>query len=239
MPSVELHIDEQWKDALASVGLDSADAMMNSTQGKCFSNHTRGQTYRIELDAPDGLGAVFLKRDMYTSSKDILTDLCSFRYPQPPCLVECRALKLVAELGIPAPRPIAWGQRRRFALPHQGVLVMTPLGGESIAEFLSAAPPQEDRIAKMHDVGQIAKLLYEAGLSWPDLRPKHFILAEKGMGVLDLARMRPTKRPRRCYMPKQVGRFLKALTDCGGNAADRNAFLYAIACDGILAGIRK
>ncbi len=224
MPT-ELHISDEWKDALASVGLDTFDALMGSSQGKCVSWHTRGQTYRIDL--PDGR-VVFLKRDAFTSVKDIFTDLCSLRYPQPPCINEVRALRLVADLGIPAPEPVAWGQRRRASLPWRAAMVMQELPGVPMYEFLAAGPSEDRRRSVMQAAGSVAAKLHEARLSWPDMAPKHFIINAGNVGILDLARLRPARRPRRFYAPKQVRRFGARLRNCGGSDGDLTAFLDAL-----------
>ena len=224
----ELHIETEWDDALAAAGLDSFDAMLAFTSGRRMSSHDRGQTYRVEL--PDGR-TIFLKRDIFTSPKDLYVDLKSLRLPQPPCIVETRALHRVGGLNIPCPRPIAWGQRRRRGLPWQAVLVMLPLAGRPLDEFIMADPPADDRAAAMRACGQTVARLYAAGLSWPDLAPKHLYLPEEGEGlpgVLDLARMHPTRRPRWLYMPKEVGRFCRKLHSRGGTDADAQAFRQAL-----------
>lgn len=231
----ELHIEDEWLDALKAGGLDTFDALMTSERGRCFSMHDRGQTYRIEL--PDGR-AVFLKRDTFTSLKDICEDTLHLRRSQPPCVVELAAIRHVARLGIPAPPPIAWGQRRRGPLAWRAVLVTGPLEGTPLSELLAAGMSDQAREAAMRAVGRTARKLYEAGLSWPDLAPKHFFLSQDGdtqpTGVLDLARMRPTRRALKRYLPKQVARFCGKLRLRGGADADERTFLDALGYEELL-----
>lgn len=224
MPA-ELHIDENWKGALAAAGLATFDAMMSSSDGHCLSRHTRGQTYRIEL--ADG-EAIFLKRDTYTSVKDIFTDLAHFRRPQPPCLNEVRSLRLVAELGIAAPEVIAQGWRARAGVPWQAVMVMRELPGTAMHEFLRAEPPASHRCAVMRTAGAIAAKLFRAGLAWPDMAPKHFIIDGETVGILDLARMRRTGMPLKLFMPRQVRRFCDRFRSRGGSEDDLRNFLDAL-----------
>jgi len=223
--SDELHFVEQWRRTLAAAGLGSFDEMMQSHQGTLVSHHTRGQTYRIEL--PRGQ-TVYLKRDAVTTLKDVLTDLSYLSRPQPPCIVELRALNHVAALGISAPQVLAWGQRRRASLPHQAVLVTRELAGTPLSELFKADAPADVRRDALCLAGALAAKLYRARLSWPDLAPKHFILDGDAVGILDLARMRRTVRPRWTYMPKQVRRFCLRLRARGGSEADRNAFLTSL-----------
>ena len=223
--SAELHINEQWKDTLAAAGLDTFDAVMGSSRGKCVSWHTRGQTYRIELAGGE---VIFLKRDAYASVKDILTDLVHLRRPQPPCVNEVRALRFVAELGIPVPEVIAWGQRCRASLPWQAAMVMREVSGVPMYEFLADAPPTDQRRSVMRSAGAVAAKLLRAGLAWPDMAPKHFIINGDEVGILDLARMRRTRRPAKWFMPKQVRRFRNRLSKRGGSDDDLKNFLDAL-----------
>ncbi|MDY7010351.1 MAG: lipopolysaccharide kinase InaA family protein [Planctomycetota bacterium] len=224
MPT-ELHINEQWKDALAAVGLDTFDALMGSSQGKCVSWHRRGQTYRVELE---GGKVIFLKRDTYTSVKDIFTDLVNFRRPQPPCFNEMLAIKKVAELGIRAPEVISWGQRRYGGLPWQAAIIMTELPGVPMSEFLKTDQPAENRAVVMNAAGAVAAKLFSAGLSWPDIAPKHFIIDGDTVGILDLARMRKTNSPVKFFIPKQVRRFGDRFRSRGGSEDDLKIFLNAL-----------
>ena len=229
MPS-ELHIEERWRGPLAGAGLDTFDAMMASEKGVCVSMHDRGQTYRIELPAGE---TVYLKRDTYTSAKDILTDLCSFRRPEPPCAVELAAIRSLSDLGIPAPEPIAWGRRSRAGLPWRAVLVMRPLHGTPLSDLLKSGAPEETRATALRATGDLAGRILGAGLSWPDMAPKHFFIPLDDVGaelpgVLDLPRMRRTYRPLRWRLPRQLRRFCSRLRARGGTDADEAAFLDAL-----------
>ncbi len=224
MPA-ELHIKDEWKGPLVAAGLDTFDAVMGSEQGKCASWHTRGQTYRIEMPGGE---VVFLKRDTYTSAKDILTDMVNLRRPLAPCINEMHALRLVADLGIPVPEVIAWGRRGRASLPWQAAIIMTELPGAAMSEFLKTDHPSESRRIVMSAAGAVAAKLFRAGLCWPDMVPKHFIIDGDTVGILDLARMRKTARPVERFMPKQVRRFSDRLNKRGGNADDLKNFLDAL-----------
>ena len=221
----EFHVSDEWKGLLAAAGLGSFDAMMHSTRGECFSRHTRGQTYRILLD--DGQ-AVFLKRDCYTTVKDIAADLLCLRRPQPPCVVEARAIGLVAGLGIAVPEVIAWGQRRMAALPWQAALLTRELPGVPLHQFLKTGPPAERRREAISAAAAVIGRLFRAGLSWRDMQPKHFLLDGEAIGVIDLARLRHSRLPARLYAPKQLRRFCDGLRACGGGDGDVKAFLEAL-----------
>lgn len=223
--SGQLHICEPWGDLLARAGLDSFDALMNTTAGDCLSSHQRGQTWRLRL--PDGR-TIFLKRDSFTMFKEILTDLCHGRRPEPLSLKERLGLSLAAAVGIRVPEPLAWGQRRRGGLPFRGVLVMTELAGKPLDKCLACLSDSPKRREILRAVGATVGKLYRAGLSWPDLMPKHVFIDEAGtVGLLDLERLRST----RCAMwrmSKRVRRFVRLLRDCGAEADELDAF-----CEGL------
>ena len=221
--SPELHISDEWRGELKAIGLDSFNALMSSSQGKCVSYHTRGQTYRISLPGGE---VVFLKRDALTRLKDVLTDLWYLSRPASPCIIERRALQRVGDLGIAVPQVIAWGQRRRAGLPWEGLIVTRELPGVPLHKFLDEQ--QERRDAALRAAGSVAGRLYAAGMSWADLAPKHFLIAGQTAGILDLARMRATRRFRSFYMAKQLRRFGIHLRRRGGSDDDVAVFLNAV-----------
>ena len=102
----DLHFVDAWRARLEGAGLGDFEAMISGEPGRCVSYHTRGQTFRIELDGE----TIFLKRDWVTTIKDVLTDLGYLSLPQPPCIVEVRAIGRVRALGIPAPEVVAWSR---------------------------------------------------------------------------------------------------------------------------------
>ena len=227
----QLHINDEWKSILAEAGLDTFAALMQRSDGSLLSIHDRGQVYRFDL--PNGR-RVYVKRDVFSSGKDVLFDLCRLTRTDPLCIVEAAALTKMASLDIAAPQPLAWGQLRRFCLPHQAVLMMTELPGTQLHKLIEQDPPADERISAMSACGRTARKLYQANLSWPDILPKHFMLHDGQAGVLDLARMKPTRRPLKSFMPKQIGRFCKRLAKNGGTQADEAAFMEALNCPEIM-----
>jgi hypothetical protein len=223
-------IAEEWADRLREAGLsDYADAMEFSG-GRCVSFHQRGQVFRIPL--ADGQ-RVYLKRDVRISPKDLATDLAYFHLPQPPSEIERRALVRLAEAGIAAPQPIAWGQHRRGLLPGTGMLVMTELPGTALNVLLRDGLDGDARRAAMIAVGNTAARLLRARLYWPDMHAKHFYLQDdfrpETTGVLDVARMRFDRRPRGLYAPRQIRRFCDRLVkQYSGTADDIATFLNAL-----------
>jgi len=236
MASAELCVSDGWREALSAGGLGTFDAMMRPEPGECVSWHSRGQAYRVVLPGGE---VVFLKRDAFTKLKDVLSDACRLRRPEPACIHELRALRRVAALGVRVPEVIAWGQRRRAGLPWRAVLVTRLLPGVALDELVKASEAGEDRRAALRLAGAAARKLYEAGLSWPDLLPKHFLLAGGEVGVLDLARMRRTRRAMKRFLPRQVGRFCAKLRARGADGGDVAALLEGLGRADILDGAAR
>ena len=224
--TAELHIADEWREALAAAGLDTFNALMECESGECFSRHARGRTYRIVL--PSG-PAVFVKHNSSTSLKDICTDLWCLRWPVAPCISEALALLRMAELDIPAPRAIAWGARRGLIAPGSAVVVMTELAGQPLDQLLSADPEESARRDGLSLAGEVAAKIHQARLSWPDLRAKHIILGDGPAGVLDLTRMRPARGAARRPMGEQISRFCAELRSLGCSSDDIETFLNAFA----------
>ena len=233
-----LHIEDAWRRPLAEAGLDTFDALLATRAGECVSYHKRGQTYRVEL--PAGGRTVYVKRDAHTQAKNVLFDLCRLRRPQPKTWKERRANQAVAALGIATPLAVAWGQRRRWGLPHQGVLVTAPLAGVELDDWLVAEEDASRRTRVLAEVGQAVAKLYRAGWSWPDLVPRHIFLTPGGeqIGMLDLERLdRPVGGLRR-LLRQQVGRFVGMLRRDAGLTGEQAEALLAPLTPDLISSVR-
>ena len=220
-----LHVEGDWADALRQAGLDSFDALYEAPFAGRAYVHDRARTGRLAL--PDGR-TLFLKCAAFTSLKQIAADVLRLRRPEPTSQRERRGLLRVAEAGISAPRPVAWGQRRRCGLPWRGVLAMTLLGGVALDEHLASAEV-DARAEALEAVGRTLKKLYQAGLSWPDLRVKHiFVDAGPSVGLLDLERLEPRRGAAGRRTTRQVARFCAELRQAGADEGGLAAMLQAM-----------
>lgn len=221
-----LQIKPEWRPRLAKAGLDSFDALLHFEGGECVSHHTRGQTIRLLL--PGGQ-TLYLRRIVRTLAKQIAADWLRFRRSQPLTVKEHRALLRVAAMGVDCAEPVAWGQRRRWAMAWQGVLVTTPLEGRPLDDYLTAEAEAARRRAALAAVGAALRTLYEAGLSWPDLVPKHVYVTDIArVGLLDLERLTPRRNALVRCMPGQVRRFCGLLRGGGADLADLDVLLDAL-----------
>ena len=189
-----LTIKPDWKEALAQAGFTDLDALLNFSDGQCLSRHLRGKTLRTTL--PGGQ-TIFIKQDHFTKWKTTVRNLLRFQKPQPNTEKERQCLALAASYGITVPEVIAWGQRRRFGLPHQGVMVMLPMDGISLPEFLKQEKDPEKRKSAIAKAEQTLHFLQENALDWlTDCKPEHFFVLQDGsIGLIDLERLHQRKKP--------------------------------------------
>ncbi|NLF92302.1 MAG: hypothetical protein GX564_00305 [Oligosphaeraceae bacterium] len=184
-----------WQPRLAQAGLADLTALLAFAGGDCLSSHLRGKTSKLQL--PDGQ-SIFIKQDYYTKSDSILRQLYKGQWPpQPNTEREHQGLELLLSCGITVPKVIAWGQRRRFGLPHQGVLVMLPLSGIALDKYLLAEPDATKRAAVIAAAEKTLRFLQDHRLDWnKDCKPEHFFLLEDGsIGLLDVERLRRRRFP--------------------------------------------
>ncbi|MDD4099010.1 MAG: phosphotransferase [Lentisphaeria bacterium] len=205
-----LHIEPKWQAVFKERGLDSYRALLNFRNDACASSHGRGATWRLELTAQQ---VVFIKQDYYTKFLVNLRNLVRGRRPLCNTAKERRALALAARHGFRVPEVIAWGEEPRYGLPNTGVMVMLPLPGMPVDQFVADPKNQaraEEVISKAEDT---LAALQSCRLDWKtDCKPEHFFILDDGtIGVIDLERLRLRDKPlaeKHCQMQRQRFRSL-------------------------------
>ena len=214
-----LHIHPQWDDVLRRSGLNSFSAMMSACDGRRVGWHkNRCETYRLKLCCGN---EVFIKRDIATERSTIANDLLHFRKSQPMTHKEYLAIESVASLGIRTQEVISHGQRRRLGLAHQGFLMTLPLAGQSLEELYKSGPSMTERAAVLSAMCDAIARIEQAGLCWPDLRPRHVFVDGPGtIGLLDLERLAPQSRHNCRRVVRCWGLFVKELKAAGAGKED-------------------
>ncbi len=206
-----LTIEPEWEKALSQADLADLDKLLAFAGGDCLSYHLRGKTSRFTL--PGGQ-VVFIKQDHFTKWKTTMRNLLRLRKPEPNTEKERRCLALAASFGITVPKVIAWGQRRRFGLPNQGVMVMLTIDGVALPDFLQKEKDADKRQEAIAQAEQTLKFMQENALDWKtDCKPEHFfVLTNGGIGLIDLERLRLRKKPLSAQTRKQqLARFRSLL----------------------------
>jgi len=225
-----LEISPGWEDSLRRAGLESFAKLMALEGAQRVSHHKRRDAHRIVLD--DGR-AVFLKRNFRTQIKHVLADVIARRRAQPLVVKEARGIRLAAAAGATTAEIIAIAQRRRWSLPHQGVLLLSEVVGEAMDVRLGKPGHGAGALV---GVGRIIAKLYRAGLSWPDLHPKHVFLSQDAkVSLVDLERLRQTPSALR-ELPAHLSWFCRSMRQCGANERDMRSLLEGLCQAGGLEG---
>lgn len=184
-----LTILPEWHDALSRAGLASLEQLLSFSTEECLSLHLRGKTSRFQLPNEQ---IIYIKQDHFTKWQTILRQLLWLRKPQPNTEKERRRLALAASFGIRVPEVIAWGQRRRWGLPHQGVMVMLDIQGIPLDQYLMQENNPGKRREAILKAEQTLLFLQEHRLDWcTDCKPEHFfVLRDGNIGLIDLERLR-------------------------------------------------
>ena len=179
-------IDDAWKPQFEKAKLDTLTRLLMYTEGMCLSMHSRGSTFASKL--PDGQ-LVFVKRDHFTLKKDMLPEILRFHAPVPKSIREWRIFQRLEKLGFTVPHVIAAGFRRQFGLATVGGIVMLPLEGMPLNDYISVEPDAARRDYAIKRCREMLTLLHDKGIDWPDSKAEHFMLMKNNtIGLLDLER---------------------------------------------------
>lgn len=207
----KFYIEPKWQEALSQIGLDTLDKLLKFEDDHCcVSRHKRGKTFKITL--PNNQ-IIFLKRDNLTYKKEIIHDLFRFKRPEPNTEKERKNFLLAEQNNFHVPTVIAWGQRRRCGFPTQAAMIMLPLNGVSLDNYIKNNPDsfQKYILKATNTLVQLQNL----GFYWPDYKPEHFFVMEnEEIGLIDLERMKNRKHPlSNIVQKKQLEKFRKLLDE--------------------------
>ncbi|MGI5922661.1 MAG: lipopolysaccharide kinase InaA family protein [Lentisphaeria bacterium] len=206
-----LHIQPEWQEILKHNRLDNYQALLGFTNDSCMSSHTRGATWRHTLSNGQ---TIFIKQDYFTKIAVACRYLLRGKKPLCNTAKERHALALAAQHGFVVPEIIAWGEERRFGLPHTGVMIMLPVAGVPIDHF-AANPENHDQAQEaIAQAERTLARLQDCRLDWKtDCKPEHFFVRPDGsIALIDLERLRLRKKPLpKDYRNMQLRRFRSLL----------------------------
>lgn len=188
----KFYIEPKWKELLSDCKLDTLEKLLEFDDDSCcVSCHKRGKTFKITL--PNNQ-IIFLKRDHFTYKKEIIRDFFRFKRPEPKTEKERKNFLLAQEYCFTVPTVIAWGQRRHFGLPTQAAMIMLPLNGVSLDNYIKNNPDSFQKYI-LKAINRLAQL-QNSGFYWPDYKPEHFFVMENDdIALIDLERMEKRRHP--------------------------------------------
>ena len=181
-------------DALSWIDLES---IFSQGDGQVVAESRTSQTIRIEL--PRGDGAVYLKRYLYPRFywRHALRMSRARR--------EWRSLQQLAELGLPVPTPVAWGEERRYRRLLRGfVATLAVPGGRSLQDALvedsASGSMAEARLARR--LGRLVAYMHRVDFAHGDLFLRNIVVEGTlqrlvGLYLIDAPRGRMGASPAR------------------------------------------
>lgn len=200
----------RWTSLLEATGLGSLVALLMHTDGVCLSMHSRGSTFRCTLS--DGQ-TVYVKRDHYTMLKDVLSQLCRGERPRAKSSREAMVVDRLRSAGFIVPEVIACGWRTRAGVPSAAGIVMLPVDGVSLEDYLRQEQDKEKRQKAIEQCEALLGEFQRQGIFWPDSKPEHFLIRDDGsVGLIDLERVQFCRAPLKTTLAnRQLANFRRRL----------------------------
>ena len=197
-------IEPAYADALRAAGLADFDALMRVVAGEPTSQHRHRETVPIEIDVDGRRRRFFLKRVFKVPAQHAWRPWLrgAGAYSQPVC--EWEAIAMMRAAGLPVMTRVAVGERRRWGIRTQALLLVEDVGLDwTLENWLVPGFPKppglnaEARMALWRAVGGLMAGLVAAGIHWWDLDAKHIFADRRNdttrpefrIGLVDLERV--------------------------------------------------
>ena len=192
-----------WTDAdfqpdLCAAGLDSVEAVMASSQGRCLRALADRENWRLELARQGGgVRGIFLKKHHVRTWASRFRALFGLSPGQTAGRVEAENVGRLEAIGIGSMRIAAWGERLCSGGRLESYLMTEELDGYlPLEEFLaqrfarvdttSSATRDRDLLRLVELVADIARRFHLAGYNHRDLYCCHFFVKESPGGRFDI-----------------------------------------------------
>lgn len=227
MMSGVLHIEPDFRARLG--GRESFDDLLN-LQGEIIRHVATRRTSRIECDGK----RYFIKAHFGVGWREIAKNLITLKAPVLGAMNEVRAIRRVGELGIAAPRIVAYGERGKNPARIESFIITEDLGDTVTLEKLSMdwinVPPSPSLKWKLiRQVADIARRLHENGVNHRDFYICHFRRCESGederLYLMDLHRAQMRRAVPYRWLVKDLGALYFSSMDIGLTKRDRLRFL--------------
>ena len=214
-------IDPEFGPLLSDHSLDSFDSLVASDPGDQVARKRQHEVRRLELPLADDGGSLtcYLRRSFGDSLRAAIKALVKGRMPHAACMREYLMIRKLQSFDLPVMKPIAWGERSKWALPHQSVLLVEAVPGRPATELLIDGDRQV-RARLLRAAASLAGKLNLAGFFQP-LRLRDMICTgftadgEPGLVLIDretnLARQRRITPARCCdFLARSYCKLLQA-----------------------------
>ena len=210
--SIFFTIEEPWQEALQQAELASFEAAFAYSDAKPLSKKSHSVTYTKLL--PNG-ARIFIKQDSWTGWRPIARAFIRLQKPLPAVGRERAKMQKLNALGFNTAQVIAYGEKRRLGLPHQGVMISLCVPGTAVDAITDA----QFRAVAAEQARKTLKRLQELGCNWGrDCKPEHFFVTpELKVTLIDVERMKFGHKPlAEALCRKQFERFESLLKNANG-----------------------
>lgn len=189
---------------------------MRGEVGKLIDQAHDREVRRLQFDGIDG----YLKRVWNEPAGRVAKAVFRLAPPRTAALREVTLLQHLHAAGIPAARPIAWGQAWRWGLPRDGFILTQAVDGKSLSDCWAVAT-QADRSDLSERLGSLLGACHRAGF-YHVIRMKDVIVEPTGRFVLiDREVAGPwAKRPSTRQCVRGLSRSLAKMRRAGEDVAD-------------------
>jgi heptose I phosphotransferase len=144
--------------------------------GECFRQLEGRMTKRVILNGK----AYFIKQHRGVGYREIIKNLLQMKWPVVSARNEWQALQKLNELGIPAPRVMAYGELGLNPACRESFVLMEELAPvkslEDIAKEWKSNPPSlREKLAYIREAARIARIMHASGMNHRDFYICHLL----------------------------------------------------------------
>jgi heptose I phosphotransferase len=225
----ELFIREDMREFIPR---EEVFAFIASLEGEEFRTLESRRTIATEFAGK----RYFVKYHRGIPSAEIFKNLMQLRLPIVSARNEWRAIKRLHELGILAPRIVAYGKRGLLPQTCESFIVTEDVGTQLNLEDLtrdwsSNPPPFAEKLALIEEVAGISQLMHRHGICHRDFYICHFLISGhqastgKKLTLIDLHRALVKKNLAIRWVIKDVGSLYFSALDLGLTKRDLLRFI--------------
>ena len=158
-----LHINENLKAPLASIGLSEFQDFVDYSAGKLVSRPSKRFVRILYLNVAGKRKKYFIKQACAQSLKVVLKAWCRLQIPHSNTARELLLLELFRNQGIPVMNPVAWGEFTVFGWPVRGFIVVNEVVGKEFVEVYQHSSLRcRRRLMWLH--GELMGTLHQKGI---------------------------------------------------------------------------
>lgn len=190
---------DNWQDFFSRHSLQTFAQFFHGLQGPCVNQNSKRNVFKLTFEDASPK-TFFLKRFYRPQFKDAIDAIRRFGRPMSQAAIEWSNACRLMRHGIRTAEPACFGEQMTLGFERRSFVLTEQIAGSCMVDFLARHWHDLGRDRREQIVVEMARLarrMYDAGLSLPDLYVWHlFIRSDPASGryaltVIDLHRMVP------------------------------------------------